>query len=121
MTQRTRQANNKMRQDRKTILDEIGFAWKSNGDHIYKTDDKLWHQQCEKLLEFKRKNGHCKVPKMYKDDKSLGIWVMTQRTRHANNRMLPDRKELLDALDFVWKAGSLANSSSATDVRGLAI
>jgi hypothetical protein len=36
--------------------------------------------------------------------------------------MLPDRKELLDALDFDWKAYSLATrSSSTTDVRSLAI
>jgi hypothetical protein len=36
--------------------------------------------------------------------------------------MPPDRKELLDALDFVWKADTFATRSSITDdVRGLAI
>jgi uncharacterized protein YbgA (DUF1722 family) len=115
--QRTHHNNNKMRQARKKILDEIGFAWKDDGAD----NDKLWHQQYEKLLEYKRKNGHCKVPHKYKDDKSLGKWVNNQRSRHANNKMLPDRKELLDAIDFVWKADTVTTRSSATDVRGVAI
>jgi hypothetical protein len=108
-----------MRLDRKKILDEIGFAWKCEGP--FKPYDELWHQQYEKLLEYKRKNGHCKVPQTNKDDKSLGVWVMCQRARHANKKMQPDRKELLDALDFVWKAKTAATRSSTTDVRGLAI
>jgi hypothetical protein len=119
--QRKHHKNNKLRLDRKRILDEIGFAWKSEDNHSYKPDDKLWHQQYEKLLEYKRKKGHCMVPQSYEVDKSLGKWVMNQRARHANNKMLPDRKELLDSLDFVWKADSLATRSSATDVRGFAI
>jgi hypothetical protein len=123
-TQRAFHGNNKIRLDRKTLLDEIGFAWKpdhAHRAHAFKPDGKLWHQQYEKLLEYKRINGHCKVPKGYKDDKSLGLWVSTQRNRHADNRMLPDRKELLDALEFVWKADNVATRSSTTNVRGLAI
>jgi hypothetical protein len=119
MNQRTRHVNNKMLLDRKDILNKIGFAWKDDGALPFKPDVKLWHQQYEKLLEYKRKNGHCKVPNKYKDDKSLGLWVMNQRTRY--NKMLPDRKELLDAIDFVWKANTVAARSSTTDVRGLAI
>jgi hypothetical protein len=96
------------------MLDEIGFVWKADGDQ-------LWHQQYEKLLEYKQKNGNCKVTQTKnKVDTSLGIWVSHQRQRHANNKMLLDRKELLDALDFVWKVHSLATRSSTTDVRGLA-
>jgi hypothetical protein len=33
-----------------------GFAWKDGGLN------KLWHQQFEKLVEFKQKNGHFIVP-----------------------------------------------------------
>jgi hypothetical protein len=121
-TQRKNHNDNKMRQDRKRVLDEIGFAWKPDAGHNFKLDAKHWHQQYEKLLEYKRKNGHCKVPQTKnKDDKTLGWWVSTQRKRHANNKMLPDRKELLDANDFVWKIDYLATHSSTTDVRCLAI
>jgi hypothetical protein len=115
-TQRYCHNNNRMRQDRKTILDEIGFAWKDDGVEF----DKLWHQQFKILHEYKRINGHCKVPQT--KNKSLGLWVKNQRARHANNKMLPDRKELLDALDFAWKAEIVAiRSSTSTEVRGLAI
>jgi hypothetical protein len=110
-----------MRQDRKIILDESWFAWKPDAAPKFKPDDKLWHQQYEKLLEYKRKKGHCRVPNKHKEDTSLGVWVRTQRVGHANNKMLPDRKELLDALDFVWKADSLSARYTATNVRGLAI
>jgi uncharacterized protein YbgA (DUF1722 family) len=121
-TQRTLHNNNKLGIDRKRILDGIGFVWKPDRAHrALKPDGKLWHQQYEKLLEYKRKNGHCKVPTKYKDDKSLGAWVGYQRRRHANNKMLPEGKELLDALEFVWKADTVATRSSTTDVRGLAI
>jgi hypothetical protein len=107
-----------MRLARKVLLDELDFAWKVEVDNSFKPDDKLWHKQYEKLLEYKRKIGHCKVPERYNGDASLGRWVRCQRARHANNNMLPHRKELLDALDFVWKADAVATRSSTTDVRG---
>jgi hypothetical protein len=87
--------NNKIRLDRKRISEEIGFAWKDDGAHNYE----IWHKQYEKLIEFKRKNGHCMVPTCYKQDKSLWNWISDQRTRHIKNKMRPDRKELLDELE----------------------
>jgi hypothetical protein len=71
--QRTNHVNDKIRLDRKKSLDEIGFTWKDEGAHT----DKLWHQQCEKLVEFKRKNGHCMVPWGHEQDRSFGFWVGT--------------------------------------------
>jgi hypothetical protein len=119
--QRTFHNKNELRLDRKELLDEIGFVWKGDVAYTFKQDDKLWHQQYEKLVKFQRKIGHCKVSGRYKDDKSLGVWVMNQRARHVNDKMLPDRKELLDKIGFVWKADFLATRSSTTDVRGLVI
>jgi hypothetical protein len=108
-TQRTWHKDNKLRPDRKRILDEIGFSWKPDG----KPDDKLWHQQHEKLLEFKRINGHCMVPSKYEQDKSLGTWVSAQRRNHNNNTLRLDRKDLLEEIGFAWKHITIAN-----DVRG---
>jgi hypothetical protein len=115
--QRGRHANNIMRQDRKELLDEIGFAWKGRGAGNYnkKKHDKYWHQQYEKLVEFKQKNGHCLVPR--KEDMSLGLWVSTQRHFLNKSKIRPDRKVLLDEIGFAWKADSLtARRSSTTDV-----
>jgi uncharacterized protein YbgA (DUF1722 family) len=89
--------------DRKRLLDEIGFVWKPGNDHLFKPDDKLWHEQYQKLVEFKRKTGHCIVPSKYEQDKSLGKWVGNQQQRHAKNKMRPHRSELLDRIGFAWK------------------
>jgi uncharacterized protein YbgA (DUF1722 family) len=95
--QRTSHRNNKIRLDRKTLLNEIGFAWKADSN-------KLWNQQYEKLLEFKRENGHCRVPQSYEQHKTLGQWVAKQRNLHVNNKIRQDRKRILDEIEFVWKA-----------------
>jgi hypothetical protein len=119
--QRNKNNNNKMPPDRKKLLDELDFTWKSDSTNNFKPDDKLWHQHYKKLLEYKRINGNCKIRSKYQQDKFLAHCVRNQRCRHDNNKMPPDRKELLDALDFVWKADTFATRSSITDVRGLAI
>jgi hypothetical protein len=50
-TQRKSHTKNKIRLDRKKILDEIGFAyWKAEGADNFKPYDKLWHQQYDKAL-----------------------------------------------------------------------
>jgi hypothetical protein len=107
--QRKNHNNNKMRPDRKKLLDEIGFVWKADADR--NTNDKLWLQQYEKLVEFKRKKGHCIVPTKYEPDRSLGHWVRNQRTSHIDNKIRLDRKELLDVIEFVWKAASTGGPS----------
>jgi uncharacterized protein YbgA (DUF1722 family) len=92
--QRELHSKDKLRLDRKDLLDELGFAWGGGN----------WLTQYEKLVEFKRKNGHCIVPINYKEDVSLGMWVNTQRQFHSKKTIRPDRKDLLDQLGFVWKA-----------------
>jgi hypothetical protein len=120
--QRMFHTNNIIRQDRKDLLDEIGFAWKAESARYKNHGYKLWHQQYEKLVEFKRKHGHCTVPHRYEQDKalgkSLGIWVSMQRKYHNKNKMRLDRKELLDKIGFAWKYVTLAARASTNDVRG---
>ena len=132
--QRQLHHNNKMRQDRKELLDEIGFVWRVN-NHLdvrrganrtaapVSSDDKKWHLQYKKLVAFKQKNGNCIVPVSYEQDKPFGCWASRQRTFHSKQKMRGDRKELLDELGFVWKVDDLAACSSTTDddVRGLVI
>ena len=106
--QRTLYTNNNMGQDRKELLNEIGFVWKA--DNLVariaagraKGDDMRWRQKYEKLVEFQRKNGHCIVPKVFVQDKALGNWVSAQRKKYASNTLREDRKDLLEALEFVW-------------------
>ncbi len=118
--QRTVLRNNKKRQERKKMLDAIKCAWKAEYTH-FKPKDKIWNHKCKKLVEFKRKKGHCMVPFNFEQDKSLGIWVSNQRVRHAKKKMRPARMKLLDELDFFWNADTLGARSSTMDVRRLVI
>jgi hypothetical protein len=119
--QRERHRNNKMRLDRKNLLDELGFGWsvaKPAPNAAQRPNDlgSRWHKQYEKLVEFKRKNGHCSVPtRTYQEDLSLGKWVSNQRQMHVSNTLRLDRKELLDELGFAWKRGAAGNNKKETD------
>jgi hypothetical protein len=107
--QRRSHSNNKIRLDRKGLLEEIGFVWRVN-------KSTLWNKQYEKLVEFKRKHGNCLVPRSYQEDVSLGNWVNNQRQFHSKNKLRLDRKGLLEELGFAWKADTGAARSSTTDV-----
>jgi hypothetical protein len=85
-----------MRRDRKKLLDEIGFAWKDDGDHNFdQYFDKLWHQYYKKIGEFKRKNGKCMVQKSYEQDASLTIWDFIGEIITITNFDLTERY-------FIW-------------------
>jgi hypothetical protein len=118
-TQRVFHTKNTIRLDRKELLDAIGFDWK--GDRIaarVSGEDKKWHLQYEKLVDFKRLKGHCKVPSNYEQDKAFGQWVHHQRKVHIRKKMRLDRKEHLDKVGFVWKVASVltVRSSATNDV-----
>jgi hypothetical protein len=104
---------NKLPSDRKDLLDEIGFVWNvANSASACEDLERKWKKQYEKLIEFKRKNGHCLVPCRYQQDKSLGIWVANQRWEFhgncKNKQLKKGRKELLDELGFVWRVHKCA-------------
>ena len=97
--QRTFHSNNELRLDRKELLDKIEFVWISQSQHL----DNQWNLQYEKLVEFKRKNGHCAVTSRYEQDKSLRMWVKNQRQYLINKRLRSDRKAILDEIGFIWR------------------
>jgi hypothetical protein len=75
--------------------------------------DNEWRTHYEKLVEFRRKNGHCIVPQGYEEDISLGKWVVNQRQSHSKNKLRLDRKVLLDELEFVWRVDLSVPSCAA--------
>jgi uncharacterized protein YbgA (DUF1722 family) len=114
-----RQFHNKntIRLDRKDLLDQLGFAWiDPRVAARVSGEDPKWSKQYEKLVAFKRNNGHCLVPSRYQEDASLGTWVHKQRQYHTKDTIRLDRKGLLDKIGFVWKAGTVAARSSTTNV-----
>lgn len=69
-----------------------------------------WDQMFLRLLEYKKKNGHCLVPNRYTEDRSLGAWVSTQRRQYkvltsGSNKSTPitlERAHKLNEIGFVW-------------------
>lgn len=61
--------------------------------------ERHWLGRFFELVDFKEKNGHCHVPITWPENRRLGLWVGTQRTRKA---LPPDRRRRLNQLGFVW-------------------
>ena len=81
-------------------LETIGFSWETQSDR----ENIAWNGLFDKLLNFKRLNGHTLVPQSYPDDPKLGTWVANQRKLQKKGKVRPDRKEKLDDIGFVWTA-----------------
>ena len=45
--------------------------------------EEKWQSQFEKLKDYHRIKGDCNVPKYWKADRSLGMWVSTQQRQYA--------------------------------------
>jgi hypothetical protein len=59
-------------------------------------------QQYNSLKKFKALCGHCKVPRFYQPDPSLGMWVSNQRRKKKDGTMTEAREALLNDLGFEW-------------------
>jgi hypothetical protein len=87
----------RVREDRKELLDEIGFAW--SGARSSLKDDRKWRKQYDGLKAYKKENGQCNVP--FREG-NLGVWVHNQRNMFNYNRMPKERLDLLEEIGFVW-------------------
>jgi hypothetical protein len=106
--QRKKYRRSKLTDERQSMLKSINFEWSLKPHkkvHDSTKVDEKWHFRYLDLVEFHKVHGHCLVPYSTYDEecKNLGIWVLYQRQRFAENRLPSDRKELLDDLGFVWK------------------
>jgi superfamily II DNA or RNA helicase len=79
--------------ERVALLDELGFIWDPR--------DVAWNEGYERLKAYAQREGHCVVPKKYRDDDGykLGTWYRGQRMRRET--MPPERVALLEEIGFV--------------------
>jgi len=61
-----------------------------------------WDERFQQLVEYREQNGHCLVPQKYKANSQLGRWVDTQRRFYKKNKLLPEQKDRLEGIGFVW-------------------
>lgn len=92
--QRYRRKIGEMAQAQIDRLDKLGFVWSPT--------DVGWERMYEKLVQFKRAQGHCDVPSVWPKDPRLASWVANQRHRRKTGTLLPERAKRMDALGFAW-------------------
>jgi len=93
-TMRVSHKAGKVGADREIRLTRIGFVW----DQL----ESDWEQRFAELLAFKKANGHCNVPAIYKHNPALGTWASHMRQDHKTCELATDREERLNHADFVW-------------------
>lgn len=87
--------------NRVAILDLIGIVW--DAPHA------KWYGRLEELKEYRKKEGHCIVPKQYNGNSQLGTWVNDQRKQYRlmkkgyQSPMTEERVRKLEELGFEWK------------------
>lgn len=99
-TQRKKQLNKTLRNDRIRRLESIGFKWVSNRRvRVAQT----WEVMYELLLKYKSLHGDTLVPRGFLDGHyQLGNWAYTQKFRKARGDLPYSRVLRLESIGFVW-------------------
>jgi superfamily II DNA or RNA helicase len=88
-----RQQHSRLTPEQILRLDSLGFSWDPFTEK--------WEEAFEALKEFKKREGHCLVPRSHLEKRvKLGSWVSTLRLNKA--QLSQDRVKRLDSLDFSW-------------------
>jgi hypothetical protein len=95
--QRIARKKNLLTPSRVKRLEEIGFIWSCED-----LKRRSWEERYRQLKEYKKKHGHSFVPVNCKENRSLGIWVGTQRRLEAKGKLQAAKKKKLNQLGFVW-------------------
>jgi hypothetical protein len=96
---RQRQLNKKGKLDpeREKRLEAVGFEW------VLVLPSATWDKTFALLQQFKKREGHCNVPQLHKEDEvNLGVWVSTQRHLKTKGKLDPEREKRLETIGFEW-------------------
>ena len=91
-TQRQRRKRGILSEEQIRRLDRLGFIWNPR--------QYQWEQMLTALIEYKRVQGHCRVPL---SNPTLGNWVQTQRAFYKRGKLGEERIRRLKALGFQWR------------------
>ncbi|MBF0626089.1 MAG: helicase associated domain-containing protein [Magnetococcales bacterium] len=92
--QRKARANGNLNPRWQSRLEAIGFVWDPQ--------EVQWREMLEMLAVFRRRYGHCLVPKDWPENSRLGNWVAIQRNAREKGLLVAERVQALDALGFIW-------------------
>eukprot|EP00521_Asterionellopsis_glacialis_P009992 CAMPEP_0195288698 /NCGR_PEP_ID=MMETSP0707-20130614/5262_1 /TAXON_ID=33640 /ORGANISM="Asterionellopsis glacialis, Strain CCMP134" /LENGTH=372 /DNA_ID=CAMNT_0040348597 /DNA_START=96 /DNA_END=1214 /DNA_ORIENTATION=+ len=92
LRQRMYHKNGSLREDRKQLLNSIGFDWQ-----LHKSK---WEENYQLLKEFKMKNGHCEIKEIRG---ALKQWIYAQRKAYKGCTLSKERIEKLKAIGIDWQ------------------
>ncbi|CAJ1935228.1 unnamed protein product [Cylindrotheca closterium] len=75
----------------------------SNVRDLRMVQDSTWESRFKDLVQFKQEHGHCNVPRRYKANPKLGVWVCSVRQQMARGTLNKAKMERLNELDFQWR------------------
>jgi hypothetical protein len=87
-------------------LESIGFEWE-----VRTTPNKSFEERMDDLRAFKAEKGHCNVPRVYKEDVSLGRWCHVMRCSYWQikegkkpmYKLQEDEIRALEEAGFKWR------------------
>ncbi|MEQ1747939.1 MAG: helicase associated domain-containing protein [Prosthecobacter sp.] len=94
--QRALKSQGKLRPERLTRLEALGFLWTAESID----SDSRWERRFQQLCDYQRQHGHTRVPKGF--DRQLWHWRHVQREFRRKGMLKPDRIARLDAIGFEW-------------------
>ncbi|CAJ1935223.1 unnamed protein product [Cylindrotheca closterium] len=65
--------------------------------------DRGWESRFQDLEQFKREQGHCNVPRRYKNSPKLGVWVCSLRQQMSRGTLNRAKIERLNEIGFQWR------------------
>ena len=83
---------------------------KTEGEVIVRVTvyDEIWMGMFQKLVEYEKQHKNTLVPRTYNGDPKLGTWVILQRCYFKKDKLLPQRLDLLNSIDFTWNGREAA-------------
>ncbi len=76
-------------------LKGLGFIWDT-------VNEASWENMFEKLIEYKKINGHCNVPIEWSENPQLSTWVTEQRQMKNRGILTEDHIRRLTEIGFEW-------------------
>jgi hypothetical protein len=93
-----RYCSKKLTLEQRDRLSKLGFDWETKEER----EERFWNELFERLKAYRREYLDCCVPKGFKEDPSLALWVATQRKLYKRSKILLHRKEKLESVRFTW-------------------
>jgi translation initiation factor IF-1 len=87
-------------------LERVKMLTLLNCDWSISHADDLWTMAYLDLVDYKSKYGHMNIFASMHDlpENKLAVWVKKQRQDNKNGSLLPDRRQNLEEIGFVWTA-----------------